>query len=815
MMDERNGWILIADVTLVNTAPRIVTVGVDRHRTLFRQHNSRSVDALLEILPETFTMSLPYLKLAWAQSTLPWHSCFWRPAGRMTGTNGVVESLFRLGHLHSTTTTNPPAISKVLVANRGEIACRVIRTCQRLGIPTVAVYSVADGPGALHAQMADEAVCIGDGPSPADSYLRQNELIDICAQHQVHAIHPGYGFLSENADFSEKVAKAGHIFIGPPASAIHQMGSKSASKAIMDAAKVPTTPGYYEAATSETNREPQDAERLRHEANRIGYPVLIKAVAGGGGKGMRIVEKDKDFLAMLQACQREARNAFGDDRVLLEKYLVRPRHIEVQIVADTHGNVVSLHERDCSLQRRHQKIIEEAPASDLDPLLRQELGAMARKAAQAVGYVNAGTVEFLLDTAPDNLGQFYFCEMNTRLQVEHPITEEITGVDLVEWQLRVAAGEELPIKDSQDIPCIGHAFEARIYAENPARNFLPATGRVWHHAPPASLNTGLSPDSHVRVDTCIQSPMDISVYYDPMISKLIVHGENRAVALQKLIGALKNYQIAGVPSNIDFLIKCAKHPIFAQAGAMNTGFLEDYADDVQVLERTTPPALAQAVGAWAVMMHLEGRRGPAPPTSTSPWSSYQGSWRIGGQSGRATRTLQLQDVPDSAIKCISNRDGSFDVHVGGEHDQSFHVTGVFGSDTSMQVVVNHSQRIRVSTALKEEHDSIHVLMWPEQSPDYSWEVVLKHPYAPSTLEAVAGTVGEGTVKAPMPGKISRIEKREGEDVTEGDVVMVLEAMKMEHSIRSTISGKVEEVLFGEGDIVSDGAILMQVRSHKD
>ena len=417
----------------------------------------------------------------------------------------------------------------------------------------------------------------------------------------------------------------------------------------------------------------------------------------------------------------------------------------------------------------------------------------------------------MLDT--QNPGNFYFCEMNTRLQVEHPITEEITGVDLVEWQLRVAAGERLPIIDSSQIPCRGHAFEARIYAESPARGFLPATGKVWHHAPPAPLNEGLSSDK-IRVDTCIQSGLDVSVHYDPMISKLIVHGERRKEALQKLVGALKNYQIAGVPSNVDFLIKCAKHPVFAEAGAINTGFLEDYADDVKMLESKIPPPMAQAVGAFAAMLHLERRRGNIPEAK-SPWSSYQGSWRMGGEAGRTTRILQLEDALNSKIKCTSNRDGSFDVKVDGYDDQPYHVSGEFGTGTSMEVIINKTKRIRVTTALKEDQDAIHVCMWPEQVSDYMWEVKLKHPYAPSTVDALVASAGEGSVKAPMPGKISRIEKQVGEEVAEGDVVIVMEAMKMEHSIRAPLSGVVSDIRFKEGDIVGDGALLLIVGNEEE
>lgn len=409
--------------------------------------------------------------------------------------------------------------------------------------------------------------------------------------------------------------------------------------------------------------------------------------------------------------------------------------------------------------------------------------------------------------------------MNTRLQVEHPITEEITGIDLVEWQLRVAAGEALPIPDSSDIPCRGHAFEARIYAENPSRNFLPATGKVWHHAPPAPLNTGMSAENNrVRVDTCIQSGLDVSVYYDPMISKLIVHGDDRPQALQKLVTALKEYQIAGVPSNVDFLIKCAEHATFSQAGAINTGFLEDYADDVKVLGSETPPPLAQAIGAFAAMMQLEKRRGGDAVANSalakSPWSSHQGSWRMGGKSGRAVRTLQLENVADSQIKCTSNPDGSFEVQVNGD-DHVYHVAGVFGMDTSMQVVVNGTHRIRVATALKEDQNTIHVCMWPHKVPDFMWEVILQHPYAPSTVDAMGGSVGEGSVKAPMPGKISRMERQVGDTVAKGDVVVVMESMKMENSIRTTTSGIVSEIYFQQGDIVGDGAVLLTVRDEDE
>ena len=754
------------------------------------------------------------------------------PVNKHHSTASRARSLF-----YSTTTTtpatpatvptldSPPAISKVLVANRGEIACRVLRTCRRWGIPTVALYSVADGPNALHARMADEAYPIGIGPTPSESYLRQDDVLDIALTTGATAIHPGYGFLSENANFCDAVVqRAGLTFVGPPATAIQAMGSKSESKAIMEQAGVPTTPGYYEPTA--TGKQQQDPHHLLEQAKQIGFPVLIKAVMGGGGKGMRLVWKTDEFLPALEACQSESLASFGDATVLLEKYLVRPRHVEVQVVADQHGNVVHLHERDCSLQRRHQKIIEEAPASDLDVAIRQRLGEMGKKAAQAVGYVNAGTVEFLLDTQePEN---FYFCEMNTRLQVEHPITEMITGMDLVEWQLRIAAGEELPIKNQDDIPCHGHAFEARIYAENPARNFLPATGNLWHHRPPAIINAddGSSAETGVRVDTGLQSGQDVSVYYDPMISKLIVHDQDRTKALTKLVRALKDYQIGGVPTNIDFLIKCAQHPVFGQAGKVNTGFLEDYADDVRMEEIQQIPALAQTIGAYAIMLYLEHRIGTDTSRPVGPWSSRSGSWRMGGESGRARKTLTMEH--GEKITCVSNRDGSFDVLVhdyddnkstSQQEDESrscYHVSGTMTRNGNMEVLVNGTRRIELKTVLKVENEMIHVRMWPVNLLDhYAWELNVEHPMVPKRSDHIAAGGEEGIVKAPMPGRIRRVLFKEGQAVKAAQVVMVMEAMKMEHSILAPRDGVLTEICYDVDDVVRDGAILLVVDGGED
>ena len=698
---------------------------------------------------------------------------------------------------------------KVLIANRGEIACRVIRTCRRLGIQTVAVYSSADGMDSLHASMADEAYLVGTGPSAAESYLLGNNILEIARHSGAQAIHPGYGFLSENTKFCQQATDESIVFVGPGPQAIQAMGSKSESKLIMEQANVPTTPGYHGSN--------QDPEYLLHEAvTNVGFPLLIKAVSGGGGKGMRQVWQEKDFLAALESCKRESQSAFGDDSVILEKYLVNPRHVEVQVVADNHGNVLHLYERDCSLQRRHQKVIEEAPASDLNVELREQLGETGKRAAQAVGYVNAGTVEFLLDTKEE--GKFYFCEMNTRLQVEHPVTELITGIDLVEWQLRIAAGEKLPLTQAE-VPCLGHAMEARIYAENPARDFLPATGNVWHHAPPAEPNSGISADG-VRVDTGIKPYQDIGVYYDPMISKLIVHGDNREEANAKLITALKQYKIAGVPTNIDFLVKCAENPVFQEAGAINTGFLEEYAEDVSVDEDSMEPSSeGKALAAFAVLLQLENRIGvrdlrAAHQSAPTPWSSYTGSWRMGGREGRRKLDLKLSEK-NSALECWSNPDGSFDIGVPSDDDgmEYLNVAGVLDSNCRMDVILNGTKRISATAAMNSTYEDgiIAVHVWPEGlGKEYSVALEVANPLVPIAHGGESALSLHGIVSAPMPGKIVRINANVGDNVKSGDVVIVMEAMKMEHAIKAPRDGTVVELNYNVGDIVGDKAALAVV-----
>ncbi|KAI9069160.1 hypothetical protein FKP32DRAFT_1753998, partial [Trametes sanguinea] len=502
-----------------------------------------------------------------------------------------------------------PLFDKILIANRGEIACRVIRTANKLGVKTVAVYSEVDA-NALHVRLADEAYCIGPAPS-SESYLRIDKIIDVCKRSGAQAVHPGYGFLSENAEFAERLAKEGIVFIGPPASAIVSMGSKSESKNIMSAAGVPVVPGYHG-----TN---QDPKLLQDEASRIGYPVLIKAVHGGGGKGMRIVHSASEFPEALASAQREALKGFGNADVLVEKYITRPRHVEVQVFADQRGGCVSLWERDCSVQRRNQKIIEEAPAPGLSPELRADLSAKAVAAAKAVNYVGAGTVEFIFD---NDTQKFYFMEMNTRLQVEHPVTEMITGLDLVEWQLEVAAGNPLPL-DQRSIPLVGHAFEARIYAENPRNNFLPDSGQLLylstpepthtfapsvaeHHlaaSPSASggagdfhpvVNTSAALTPVVRLEQGFEQGAQIGVFYDPMIAKLVVHGRDRTEALRVLRRALEEYRVVGVATNVEFLRTLAGNDAFVRA-EVETGFIPKHFDELfPPLPEPSHEVLAQA-----------------------------------------------------------------------------------------------------------------------------------------------------------------------------------------------------------------------------
>jgi len=657
---------------------------------------------------------------------------------------------------------------KILIANRGEIACRVIRTARSLGIRTVAVYSDADA-GALHVALADEAYHIG--PSPArESYLRPELILDVARRSGSQAVHPGYGFLSENAEFAEACLQAGIVFIGPPTAAIRAMGSKSAAKRIMEAATVPLVPGYH--------GDDQDPLLLREAAAGIGYPVLIKATAGGGGKGMRVVWEAAGFDDALAAARREAGNSFGDDRVLLEKYLTRPRHVEIQVFADSRGNAVHLFERDCSIQRRHQKVLEEAPAPGMDQCLRDGMGAAAVSAARAIGYVGAGTVEFLLDED----GSFYFMEMNTRLQVEHPVTEMITGQDLVEWQLRVAAGEALPCTQEQ-LVINGHAIEARIYAEDPSRDFLPATGELTHLRTPRE-------DAHVRIDTGVRQGDRVSIHYDPMIAKLIVWDATRAGALRRLRLALGEYQVVGVTTNIAFLSAVAAHPAFA-AGDLDTGFIERHR--ALLFPETTPASdrvLALACLDVLLRRSLEAEKAAlASSDRWAPWHLTTG-WQMNGDNHHV---LTLRDN-DSAV-CVTahyRADGYLldlpggRLQVRGRLDDDGNLLADLGGARVTARVIRHADDLTIITS------------------GSSHRLTLHDPLAHAGEQEVEG----GRLTAPMPGKIVALLVEPGSVVERGTPLVIMEAMKMEHTISAPRDGVVAEIHFAVGAVVNEGAELL-------
>jgi 3-methylcrotonyl-CoA carboxylase alpha subunit len=626
--------------------------------------------------------------------------------------------------------------SKLLIANRGEIACRVARTARRLGIRTVAVYSDADA-GAAHVAACDEAVRIG-GPLPRDSYLQGDVILEAARQTGAQAVHPGYGFLAENATFAAACGRAGIIFVGPAPGSIEAMGSKSAAKALMEQAGVPLTPGYHGVR--------QEPDYLLGEARRIGFPVLIKAVAGGGGKGMRRVAVPEDFAAALASCQREAAGSFGDARVLIEKYLTTARHIEVQVFGDNHGNVVYLFERDCSVQRRHQKVLEEAPAPGMTAGRRQQMGEAAVAAARAVKYSGAGTVEFI--TAPD--GAFYFMEMNTRLQVEHPVTEMITGLDLVEWQLRVAAGEPLPLRQEQ-LAIRGHAIEARIYAEDPARDFLPSIGTLEHLVTPSET-------ADVRIDTGVRPGDQITPYYDPMIAKLIVHAQTRVDAVARMREALAAYQIVGVQTNVQFLGRLMSAAAFVHAD-LDTALIE------RERSHLFPPraAASQRVLDLAARAFARSRRATA--AGNSPWASHDG-WRL---VGSARRTWKFRD--GDALRDV---EVTFDA---GAREQWDGARNVFLRGNEVHVF---------------DAGEHHVLAWID-------------PYLPALEHADS----HGGLRAPMPGRILAVMAEPGATVKRGAPLIVMEAMKMEHTLRAPADGHVKALKCAVGDFVQEGTELAE------
>jgi 3-methylcrotonyl-CoA carboxylase alpha subunit len=665
--------------------------------------------------------------------------------------------------------------TKLLIANRGEIAVRVARTARRMGIATVAVYSDADAR-ALHVESCDEAFRIGP-PPPRDSYLAGDRILAVARDCGAQAIHPGYGFLSENAAFAQACADAGVVFVGPPPAAIAAMGSKAAAKTIMAAAHVPLVPGYH--------GDDQDPARLAREADAIGYPVLIKATAGGGGKGMKIVERAADFRAALASAQREARAGFGDDRVLVEKYLVAPRHIEVQVFADHHGNAVHLFERDCSVQRRHQKVLEEATAPGMADATRDAMGEAAVAAARAIGYAGAGTVEFIAPATFADDGAFYFMEMNTRLQVEHPVTERVTGLDLVEWQLRVAAGEPLP-RLQPDIHARGHAIEARIYAEDPARGFLPSIGTITHWRMPDA-------DTGARVDTGFRAGDEVSPFYDPMLAKVITWGADREQARHAMLRALAACEVAGVATNVELLLRIVAHPAFAEA-RLSTGLIEHNQEVLLPGLRAAPDRAfhVAALADYAAMAAARARAASASDDRWSPWGATDAWWNgtsthaiaLTYDDGTGPRTMTLKPRADGSVLL---HDGHAE-HVGTvDAGQGRWTISIDGDAGDYAVVASGGARnvfggnLRATLALVDplEHAG-------EEAPH------------------------AGHLMAPMSGSIVAVMVEAGDRVDAGAPLVVLEAMKMEHTIRAPAAGIVRSVNCAVGERVAEGADLVDL-----
>ena len=628
--------------------------------------------------------------------------------------------------------------NKILIANRGEIACRIIRTCKRLAIRTVAVYSEADR-NAQHVRQADEAYLIG-GPRPVDSYLRGDVIIEVAKKCGAQAIHPGYGFLSENKDFCRAVEAAGLVFIGPTPEAIGKMGLKDQAKVIMHQAGVPVVPGYH--------GENQDPAHLKKEAGGVGYPVLIKAVAGGGGKGMRLVEKAADFSTQLEAAKREAMNAFGNERVLIERFVKGPHHIEFQVFGDTHGNYVHLFERECSIQRRHQKILEETPSPFLDDLMREKMGGAAVAAARAIAYRGAGTIEFI--AGEDRA--FFFMEMNTRLQVEHPITEMISGEDLVEWQLRVAAGEPLPLHQDEILP-IGHAIEVRICAEDPANHFLPETGTLERFAIPEQ---GVD----VRLDTGVTEGDEISVFYDPMIAKLVVWGEDRSESIRRMQHALAHTGVIGCKTNLGFLQRLLHHPAYA-SGNTDTGFIAQ--NQAGLLPATDGlPDNVMALAVRTIMADEQVDVALIPTESNSPWNDLRG-WRLNSDP--------LRHFPFKTAKDADQIDYAIDP----ARLDALPRALVLRSGDAMHVIL---------------HDCRHDLIYVD----------------PHHYES-ADDAPEGRLTALMPGRVVKLLAKAGESVKKGQPLLIMEAMKMEHTILSPKDGVIERVAYGVNDMVAADALL--------
>ncbi|RCI01976.1 Methylcrotonoyl-CoA carboxylase subunit alpha, mitochondrial, partial [Rhizopus stolonifer] len=651
-----------------------------------------------------------------------------------------------------------PLFEKILIANRGEIALRVMRTAKELGIKTVAVYSEPD-IYAQHVKMADEAFLIGPAAS-AESYLCIDKIMKVAKMTGAQAIHPGYGFLSENAEFADTVNGSNIAFIGPSGNAMRSMGSKSESKFIMQKAGVPVVPGYH--------GENQDVGFLKEQAEKIGYPVLIKAVKGGGGKGMRIVRSPSEFEEMLESSKRESIKSFGDDKVLVEKYLEHPRHVEVQVFADKHDNFVHLFERDCSVQRRHQKVIEEAPAPGLSDALRAELGTKAVAAARAVGYENAGTVEFIMDNVDK---QFYFMEMNTRLQVEHPVTEMVTNTDLVRWQLEVAAGNRLP-KTQEELKLIGHAFEARVYAENPSNHFLPDTGPLFSVRTP-------SPSKDIRLETGFIQGDNISVHYDPMIAKLVVHGENRNDALRRFRRALEQYQIVGLNTNISFIKTVTEHPEFIK-GEVETGFIQQYEKDL-FKQRESPDPTTLALAASALRLREIEDVKKSALDLYSPWASNTNSFRINNINHKKYEIISNDHPYQVIVSANPSQPHLVDMEVidaaSNTHIKTFEAVETHKEDGLVISSIDNKQ-IKSNVVLNEQD----VVVFDEFG-----RTTFNLPI-PNYMKGGIEAHGAGSVKTPMPCKISQVLVQPGQAIQKGAPLIILEAMKMEHVIKAPVAG---------------------------
>lgn len=648
-----------------------------------------------------------------------------------------------------------PSITRLLIANRSEIACRIMHTAKAMGISTVAVHSDVDAH-ARHTQMADMAISLG-GTRPDESYLKIDSIIAAAVKAGADAIHPGYGFLAENADFARAIEDAGLLFIGPPVAAIEAMGSKSAAKALMEKAGVPLVPGYH--------GDLQTLERFQQAAESIGYPVLLKASAGGGGRGMQIVESASEFAEAFESTKREAKAAFGSDHMLVEKYILEPRHVEIQIFADTHGNCIYLQERDCSIQRRHQKVVEEAPAPGLSTALRQAMGEAAVRAAHAVNYVGAGTVEFLLDSR----GQFYFMEMNTRLQVEHPITELITDTDLVAWQLKIAQGQPLPLTQAE-VPLNGHAMEVRLYAEDPNNDFLPAAGPLTLYREP-KLGPGL------RIDTGVRENDEVSPFYDPMIAKLIAWGEDREQARLRLLGMLQDTFIAGVNTNLSFLQRLIAHPSFAQ-GKVHTGFIEEHKTALLPKTNTLNDTFWQLAGA-AWLLSQTSQTGSNDPYS--PWASLQG-WQ-NASPAQAYVQFALKDEVHTVVVTADT---------------------LASAQWHEQILSYENNGTRHQLKAIRQDDKLH-MQWEQEV----YTLVLADHIANAKAEE-----NTGGLTAPMNGSIVKIAVQAGDTVNAGDLLVVIEAMKMEHSIRAPEAGTITAVFCAENTMVSEGTVLVELESEQ-